>query len=245
MTIASLAMYPFTQLRPAHERLWDGVRARLSFPAPPLDWELDPLVACRREDLLLGQTCGWPLVTELASSVRVVGTFDYDVDGAVDGTYRSMLVSGTDQSLEDILRRSDLRVAANSLDSLSGWISLRAVAVDHGVRLDDVEWTGAHVASVEALRRGRVHVAAIDAVSLAHLGGEGLFVVGRGPRIPCLPLVASGSSSDEMVDELRAALTAAVRDPALADACATLKIRDFVVRDLTDYEGLSELAELW
>jgi ABC-type phosphate/phosphonate transport system substrate-binding protein len=239
-------MYPFTPLRHAHERLWDGVRARLSFPAPPLDWDLDPLVACRREDLLLGQTCGWPLVTELASRVRVVGTFDHDVDGAVDGSYRSVLVSGTDQSLEDIFRRTDLRVAANSLDSLSGWISLRAVAVDHGVRLDDVvEWTGAHVASVEALRQGRVHVAAIDAVSLAHLGAEGLFVVGRGPRIPCLPLVASGSSSDEMVDELRAALTAAVHDPALADACATLKIRDFVVRDLADYEGLSKLAELW
>jgi hypothetical protein len=48
-----------------------------------------------------------------------------------------------------------------------------------------------------------------------------------------------------MVAELRAALADAVHEPALADACSKLKIRDFLVRDLADYEGLSELAELW
>jgi ABC-type phosphate/phosphonate transport system substrate-binding protein len=246
MTIASLAMYPFLHLRSHQERLWDGVRARLSFAAPELDWELDHLEVCRRDDLLLGQTCGWPLITDLASTVRVVGTFDCNVDEASDGTYRSMLVSNSDRPFTEIVHRPDLVVAANSDDSLSGWISLRAATAAEGVHLDAAEWTGAHAASIAALREGRAHVAAIDAVSWAHLGGgTGLHVVGHGPRILCLPLVTSGSSTDAVVDELRAALGAAVRDPALAESCAALKIRGFVELDLADYEGLSELAELW
>ena len=148
----------------------------------------------RRDDLVLGQTCGWPLVKDLASSVRVVGTFDCDVEGAADGTYRSVLVSNSDDPLNDILHRPDLRVAANSRDSLSGWISLLAVAQRRGCASSmHVEWTGAHAVSIEAIRDGRCQLAAIDAVSLAHLGSRGLSIVGQCPRIPCLPLVTSRS----------------------------------------------------
>jgi ABC-type phosphate/phosphonate transport system substrate-binding protein len=239
MTIASLAMYPFAHLRSANDQFWDSVRSRLPFATPALEWELDPLAARRRDDLLLGQTCGWPLVTELAPTVRVIGTFDFDVDGAIDGTYRSVLVTGTGDSLDAVLRRPDLVVAANAADSLSGWISLNSVAIANDVLLDRIEWTGAHALSVEALREGRAHLAAIDAVTWAHLGGTdtGLTVIGHGPRIPCLPLVTSGSTTDVTVDQLRAALAATVQDPELASACVTLKIREFLVRDLADYES--------
>ena len=245
MTIASLAMYPFTHLRSAQENLWDDVRSRLSFEAPPLNWELEPDAASRRDDLLLVQTCGWPLVKDLATSVRVVGTFDCDVDGAVDGTYRSVLVSNVDDPLKDIMHRPDLRVAANSRDSLSGWISLLSVAAKAGVELGDVEWTGAHVDSLDAVRDDRCQLAAIDAVTLAHLGAVGVSVVGHGPSIPCLPLVSSRSTTDEMFSELRGALAASVNDPTMAETCATLKIRGFLERDLSDYERVAELVELW
>jgi ABC-type phosphate/phosphonate transport system substrate-binding protein len=244
MTIASMAMYPFINLRNAYDHLWDGVRSRLALAAPELDWDLEPLEACRRDDLLLGQTCGWPLVTELASTVRVVGTFDCDVDGAFDGTYRSVLVTNTGDPLADLLLRPDLTVAANSADSFSGWVSLRSVAAAAGRALERVEWTGSHAASIDALQRGRAHLAAIDAVSWVHLGGQGLSIVGHGPRIPCLPLVTAGTSSDALLGELRGAFAATVRDPAMADTCATLRIRDFLVRDLVDYKGLDERAEL-
>ncbi|MDP9463867.1 MAG: PhnD/SsuA/transferrin family substrate-binding protein [Actinomycetota bacterium] len=244
MTIASLAMYPFTHLRSAYDSLWDGVRSRLSFEAPALDWDLDPDVACRRDDLLVGQTCGWPLVTDLAEAVHVVGTFDCDVADAVDGTYRSVLVSRTDEPLADILHRSALVVAANNRESLSGWISLKSIAADNGVRLDSVDWTRSHAASVEAVRDGRADLASIDAVSWAHLGGRGLSVVGRGPRVPCLPLVTSRLSTGAVVGELRQAFAAAVSDPTTAEACASLKIRGYFDRTLADYEQLSTLVQL-
>jgi ABC-type phosphate/phosphonate transport system substrate-binding protein len=193
---------------------------------------------------VLGQNCGWPLVTDLASLVHVVGTFDYAVDDAVDGTYRSVLVTGLDSDLSDILHRPDLGVAVNASQSLSGSISLRSVALAHGITLDAIEYTGAHALSLEALRAGRCHLAAIDAVSWSFLDRRGLRVVGQCPRIPCLPLVTSRSSSVAVVDELRGALSGAVSDPAMATTCATLRIRSFLPRELGDYQGVSELLEL-
>ena len=245
MTIASLAMYPFPHLQPAFEHLWDDVRSRLPFDAPPLSWDVDPDVASRRDDLLLGQTCGWPLVKDLTQSVHVVGTFDCDVDGAADGTYRAVLVSNIDEPLTEILRRPDLRVAANSRDSLTGWISLLSVVSAARIEPPAVEWTGAHAKSIDAVRDGRCQLAMIDAVSLAHLGVRGLSIVGHGPRIPCLPLVASRSTTDEVVSELRGALAASVADPAMAETLVTLKIRGFLERELVDYERISDLVELW
>ncbi|MEO8264877.1 MAG: PhnD/SsuA/transferrin family substrate-binding protein [Ilumatobacteraceae bacterium] len=243
MTIASLAMYPFLPLRAAQTRLWDGVRSRLSFAAPALDWEIDPTEASGRDDLLLGQTCGWPLVTRLDTKVHVVGTFDVDVDGAADGTYCSVLVTATGDSLIDVVHRPDLVVAANSSDSLSGWISMRSAAATHGVQLDAVTWTGTHALSVEMLRQGAAHLASIDAVSWEYLDHAGLSVIGRGPRVPCLPLITARSSGADL-GELRRALAAVVHDPHVADACATLRIRGFLERDLADYGGILELAEL-
>jgi ABC-type phosphate/phosphonate transport system substrate-binding protein len=184
------------------------------------------------------------LITELAPSVQVIGTFDCDVDGAIDGTYRSVLVSAHDESLSEILARPELSVAANSPDSLSGWISLLVVAASSEVELGAVEWTGSHAASVEAVRQGRADLASIDAVSWAHLGDTMLSVVGHGPRVPCLPLVSSASSGVGVVEQLRRAFASVVSSPAMAEVCATLRIRGFLSRQLADYEPLSQLAQL-
>ncbi len=89
-----------------------------------------------------------------------------------------------------------------------------------------------------AVREGRADLAAIDSVSWTHLDSGGLSVVGRGPRIPCLPLVTARSSPDTVVDELRRALAGAVSDPTMTDSCASLRIRGFLDRDLADYEGI-------
>jgi ABC-type phosphate/phosphonate transport system substrate-binding protein len=256
MTIASLAMYPFAHLRPAYERLWDGVRSRLPFDTSPLDWTLEPLQACRRADLLVAQTCGWPLITDLVDVVQAFGTFEVDVGSSqiaspnvaspnIEGaaaTYRSVIVSRHDRPLADMLGDPDLIVAANSADSLSGWISLRAVADAAGVSLDRVDFTGSHASSVAALVVGLADLASIDAVSWSHLDHHALFVVGHGPRVPCLPLVTRASAPAEVVAHLRAAFAAAVADPANVEPCAALRIRSFVECDNTAYAGLSRLS---
>ena len=197
------------------------------------------------DDLLLGQTCGWPLVADLAGKVRLVGTFDCDVDGAIDGTYCSLLVSNRNETVADILRRPGLRVVANSADSLSGWISLLSVGqCSRGEARRRRVVTGAHAVSVVALRERRADLAAIDSVTWTHLDHTGLSVVGQGPRIPCLPLVTAGSSSDTVVAELRRALAATVSDPEMTSSLAALRIRGFLDRELDAYEGVLALAQV-
>ena len=187
------------------------------------------------------------MITELASTVRVVGTFDYDVEGVIDGTYCSVLVTQpTSRSHRHPATAPTSSSPPTPSDSLSGWISLQSVAGsldgvdarpgasgrDRTRRASTLFAEGGPTSRRSTRSRGRIS------------DRSGLSVVGHGPRVPCLPLVTSGSSTDDVVGELRAALADTVRDPAMADVCATLKIRDFLVRDLADYEGLAGLAEL-
>lgn len=242
-SVASLAMYPFAALRDATDQLWEAVRRHLGWGPATLEWDILTPDVWFHPDLLLAQTCGWPLVTQLADSMAVVGAFDHDVPDAHDGTYRSVLVSSSDVMLDELRDRPGVVAAVNGRDSLSGWVSL--VYAWGGVPTDVIE-TGAHVESVRAVADGRAHVASIDAVSWALLGDlepgavAGLHVVGAGPRVPCLPVVVPIAHGDT-IDALRAAFTAAVAEPDLARALAALRIRGFVPLDLSDYLPLRAL----
>ena len=196
--IASLAMYDLAEVRPATDALWGTIAIELrrrGVDAPnDLRHDLEAPRVWRHPDLLLGQACGWPLVTELGDAVRVVGTFAYRVDVAAGPTYRSEFVTTVDEARRGAPLQT-LRAAVNSYDSLSGWISL-AGASD--------EWpggtilTGSHVSSLAVLRSGRAGVASIDAVTLELVREwrpqllHGLAVAGYGPRLPCLPLIHAG-----------------------------------------------------
>ncbi|MDP2290843.1 MAG: PhnD/SsuA/transferrin family substrate-binding protein [Actinomycetota bacterium] len=242
-SVASLAMYPFAALREATDQLWEAVRRHLGWGPAALEWDILTPDVWFHPELLLAQTCGWPLVTQFADSMGVVGAFDHDVPDAHDGTYRSALVSSIDATLDDLRDRPGVVAAVNGRDSLSGWVSL--VYAWGGVPTDVIE-TGAHVESVRAVADRRAHVASIDAVSWALLGDlepalvEGLHLVGAGPRVPCLPVVVPAARVGH-VDALRAAFTAAVAEPDLAGSLAVLRIRGFVPLDLADYLPLRAL----
>ena len=82
--LAHLAMYDLVEVRDAAEALWRAIAARLGPDAPgALSWPAAIEAACREPGLVLGQTCGLPLVTALDGAVRVVGAFTYG-DGASD-----------------------------------------------------------------------------------------------------------------------------------------------------------------
>ncbi|MGB8859434.1 MAG: PhnD/SsuA/transferrin family substrate-binding protein [Ilumatobacteraceae bacterium] len=241
--VASLAMYPFPSLRPATDALWAAVRGTLGWGPAELEWTVLAPEVWHHPQLLVAQTCGWPLVSQLSSSVAVVGTFDYDVPDAEHGTYRSVIVSPHALTLEELRGWSAAVAAVNAVDSLSGRVSLQHA---WGGLPAVVLETGAHLESVRALVAGRADVASIDAVSWAHIARtepdllSGLHVIGHGPRVPCLPLVAGWRQASH-VGALRAAFSAAVADPALADVRGALRIRGFVPLDLADYLPLNSL----
>ncbi|MEQ1874803.1 MAG: PhnD/SsuA/transferrin family substrate-binding protein [Ilumatobacteraceae bacterium] len=240
--IASLAMYPFAQVRDATNDLWAAIRRNLGWGPDALEWNTLTPDVWHEPDLLLAQCCGWPLVSEFGESMAVVGTFDYAVPDSMDGTYRSLIVTASYRSLDELRHDPKTVAAVNDYASLSGWISFQHV---WKAELPSFV-TGAHRESVRAVGEGRAQVACIDAVSW-NLFEEfepdavsGLQVIGQGPRIPCLPIMAPLQHEDK-IPELRAAIAGAVADPGVADARKALRIRGFVPRDRADYTPVLSL----
>jgi ABC-type phosphate/phosphonate transport system substrate-binding protein len=232
-------MYDLEEVRLAVDELWHGLRDRLRdagvVDAPDeLRWIGDLYDDhWLHPQLLLSQSCGWPIVDRLAARVTVVGAFTYAGVSTPDARYRSVLVTRADDVDIALPGR---RVAVNGYDSLSGWVSLRAAVNPLG----PVIVTGAHVRSVEAVRSAAADLACIDGVTWALLQRHrpdavaGLAVVGHGPDIPCLPLITTPSTD---IAALRAAL-AGVRNEVLL-------IDGFQPLDAGDYDAVRGLGDVW
>lgn len=234
---------------------WHGIRKHLpdgAFAGAPEVLTAPPDVHAhwRDPDLLLSQTCGAPLVTILGDRVRVVGTPVYDAEGCDGIRYTSAVTVREDdpaRSLGDLRGR---RLAINEPGSYSGFYALRralAGVAEPGVPyFSEVVETGAHLESLRAVRDGRADCAAIDGVTMALArrdepdAARGLRILMRTEAVPGLPYITRGSASDADVAALRAAIRAAIADPALADVRDALLIRDFEATDRSDYDAVAE-----
>jgi len=83
MMIASLPMYDLPELRTATDAWWSGMAAALRRagidPVPDQLTRVDSIAAVWRDpNLLLSQTCGYPLVREMADILQPVATPIYD-----------------------------------------------------------------------------------------------------------------------------------------------------------------------
>jgi ABC-type phosphate/phosphonate transport system substrate-binding protein len=239
-------MYPFPPLRAAYDRFWHAVRSRVGWLPEQLEWDVDLFHQWTSEELIVGYTCGWPLVTELRDLVTVLGAFAPLIPDAEGASYRSVLIAGRDGCPTDF---GGTVAAVNDRGSMSGWVSLLAAVHGPGSTWEgEVRWTGSHLQSVRAVHDRDADIASIDAVSLAHIRRlhpdivDDLVVVGHGARVPCLPVVAGPGIDPAGVAELRVALAAAVQDPALDHDMAALLIAAFVPLDLADYLPLLALA---
>ena len=96
MNLATLPMYDLPELRQATDALWAAIAARLKHRgvAAPEALSRGPALAAMWVDhrLLLGQTCGYPLVTSLAGKVVLIATPFYLADGCEGACYRSAVV---------------------------------------------------------------------------------------------------------------------------------------------------------
>ena len=104
--------------------------------------------------------------------------------------------------------------------------------------------TGAHVASIEAVRDGRADVCAIDCVTWALLTRHrpaslsGLAVLARTEAMPGLPFVTGEGRPDAAVATLRRALARALARTDLADTRDALLIAGVSASALDTYEPL-------
>ncbi|WP_118132819.1 phosphate/phosphite/phosphonate ABC transporter substrate-binding protein [Oceanicella sp. SM1341] len=193
--IAALPMYDWPEIRPATDAFWQRLRERLAregITGPQaLTRELTAAETWAHPELLLGQTCGWPLTHGLAGASVPVARPIHDVPGCGVGVYRSAVIvrTGEDRPLDT------LRVAVNGPDSLSGYHALRRWLARRSVEMAPHLVTGGHRASVAAVRDGKADLAAIDAVSweLArrHEGVRGLERLGWTEEAPALPFITA------------------------------------------------------
>jgi ABC-type phosphate/phosphonate transport system substrate-binding protein len=231
-------MYGFDELKPHWEALYETAARHVSGAPRALSWNHDVYETWTDPHLALGQTCGWPLVTRLDDIVRVVGSFDHVAGESERATYRSVLVAQELRPLDSFVGH---RVAVNGFNSLSGWISLRA-AVGMDAAWSEIVETGSHRLSLQAVAAGHADVASIDAVTWWYAQRlwpnetRPLQVVGRGPRVPCLPLIVPAMTTDQVVTRWREGFSNAVdRNGA---ACAALGISGFVSLEFSDYQRL-------
>ena len=248
--VRSVALPMYLSKRQAVAALWDVLQIRLQQAGcggvpQSLAWPDDLIAHWRDPQLLLSQTCGYPLTHALAGAVQLVGVFRYDAPGC-DGIFcRSQLVARTEDAGRSLADFRGLRVAFNSDDSQSGYNALRSAVAPlarAGRFFAEAIATGGHAASMAAVQHGRADIAAIDCVTLDGLRRNlpqalaGLCTVGQTPAYPGLPLITGQSTSAAELRTLQLALAALVPDPAAADALAALGINGFETLPLETYQ---------
>ncbi len=236
MPIANLGMYDAPWVADANDAIWNAIAERLRAAGvgdvPPRLDRTRPLVEIWHDhDLLLAQTCGYPLVTMLRGVVTPIAAPIYGWRGCRGATHCSLVVVA---EASPAARLSDLigqRAAINGRGSNTGMNLLRRAIADiagGGPIFTTVVETGSHLASIEAVRQGAADVAAIDAVTFALAAMHrpdlvaGVRVLAETPPSPTLPFVTRHDTAPALREALFVALREAIADPAVAPATAAL-----------------------
>lgn len=219
-------MYDWPERRGAIDALWSRLAISLrvhGFEAPDrLTRSDDPHDLWSSPDLLLGETCSYPLETTLRGRVRYVATPVHDAPGCGQGTYRSVLIArapGEDMAppvTPDAVLPTQLpqRFAANAPDSMSGYVALARDLETLGLPMPAPSlWTGSHRASVQAVADGEADCATIDCVTWRiarrhEPSARNVHVVGWTAGRPGLPLITNSTMTDEDLTRLRKAVAA-------------------------------------
>ncbi len=213
--------------------------------------EEDDLVEswCRPE-VLLTQTCGYPLTHALKGRVRLVGAPHYSAPGCEGPAYCSQIVVGQDSGpdrLEDLRGR---RAAFNGLDSQSGMNAFRhAIAPLSGGKpfFGEVICSGGHLKSMQAVAEGKADAACIDAICWALACREipelaaRLKPIARTASVPVLPLITSLRFSDGEADLIAGTVAAVFASPETEACRARLGICGFSRLTVDDYAGILEM----
>ena len=247
--IAALPMYNVT---PALAADWRDLLAEVLRAVAPQTRIVDPgddlHAFWLRKDVLISQTCGYPLMHGLSGHVQLISTPHFDVPGCEGATYSSVLVTRADAPFQTLADLRGARAAYNQDDSNSGMNVLRhAVAplAHEGVFFAEALRTGSHLGSLRAVAENRADVAAIDCVTMAFIRdglpelAQTVREIGWTAASPGLPLIAAGDVPPALIDTMRDALDhAREADPARAKR---LHLKGFSALDLADYARIEQL----
>ena len=247
--IAVLPMYDFPWTASANDALWAAIAARLDEAGVEAPKTLtrggDIDAQWRNPGLIFGQTCGYPYVTRLKDAVALIAAPIYAFPGCEDASHRSFIIRRASDPRRALAEFRGAAAGLNGWDSNTGMSLFRsALAPIAGGApfFRTILVTGSHEGSVAAVADGRADIAAIDCVSYALLDRgrpalvERVAVIVQSPRSPCLPFIAAADLGARTIAAVRDALFAALADPNLADARATLGLTGALEKSRADYD---------
>ncbi|TYC52200.1 PhnD/SsuA/transferrin family substrate-binding protein [Rhodobacterales bacterium] len=201
-------------------------------------------------DLLLTQTCGYPLTHALKGKVRLLGTPHYAAPGCEGPNYLSHIVVRDDSVFKTLEDLREARAIFNGADSQSGMNALRhAVAQVAGGRsfFSQIRTSGSHLASAIAVAKGEADVACLDAVCWWLIGNERrdlaarLRPIAQTAAVPGLPLITSSRVDDEEAEAMTDVLEAVLTSPQTHTCRERLGICGFSRTSVQDYDGILKM----
>ena len=252
---ASFPMYDWPEIRTATDAWWSAL-AR-AFRAEGMEDVPDRLLHDAQvtdlwgaPDLLLSQTCGYPLTHAWSGKLQVVATPHYTADGCHGADYCSFILVRRSAGIAGLEELRGCRAAFNGEDSQSGYSAFRAVIAPlarDGRFFGPTVCSGAHLRSMELVAAEDADVCAVDAVVWAlarrhrpHLADD-LTAIASSPPAPGLPYVTSPAASAGQVAKLKAGLRRAFADPALAEIRAELLLGGMSELSAGDYGRIGDI----
>ncbi|WP_416770295.1 phosphate/phosphite/phosphonate ABC transporter substrate-binding protein [Pseudomonas sp. RHF3.3-3] len=247
---AELLMYVAPEaVQQANEQWLGRILDKLGASRRPVGG-LDLMALWLAPDLLLTQTCGYPLMTRLRGQVSVVGRPHYRLPDAADGQHCSLLLARADNPRSALAEFFGSRGVINDDGSNSGMNLLRhSLAALHrdGRFFASVGRSGAHRESLRWLREDLADLAAVDSVTFAYLARfapqevSGLRVVARSALSPCLPYIGVAGLAEEEVVRIREAMNQALRE--LPEVGEVLGLREVLPACEADYQVLLDYRD--
>lgn len=255
--LAGFPMYDFPEIRSATDRFWsvlyEALAERGVKDMPHMLTRPHDLPAFWRDPaLLLGQTCGYPLMLGLCGQARYVATPCYATSRSHGAQHKSVIIAHHRSRIKTLADAQGSICAINMHDSNTGMNLLRLEVAKLNARapfFSRVFETLAHRNSMFAVQSGDADVAAIDCVSYALLEKieptlvDDLKVIAETEETPALPFITSPETDDDTLSALRDALQSVIAAPLHRVTMQTLMLDGIDVLSPTAYMRVREIED--
>lgn len=252
---ASLPMYDLPGLQEATDDWWRGLAtclraAGIAEVPDTLSRAPENSAFWREKNLLLSQTCGYPLLKEYGADLQLVATPHYAARGCQGALYTSHVIVACDSAAGGLADLRGSRCAINNWGSQSGMNALRHAVATLAVGdrfFSQVLVSGGHHHSIAMVAAGDADVAAIDCVTYGLIEGHfpeqlaKVRILTQTTAAPALPYVTAASQPADLVERLCEGLAEAIASPDLAAVREALLIEDFSQVPLADYQVMLDM----
>jgi ABC-type phosphate/phosphonate transport system substrate-binding protein len=257
MHIASLPWYDLPEIRVATNLFWarlaESLRSR-GFRGVPstLDRGRPFPEQWTSGHLLFSQACGYDCLLPYSEHLQVAATPAYTAPGCRGPYYNSFVVVHKDSPADRFEDLRGARCVVNEMTSHSGMNALRALVAPlhrQGQFFANVQISGSHVYSLQAVGAREADVAAIDCVTyelLRRYRPESLRqvrVLCECTPMPAPPYVVGSQWAAGELLQVGAALSEALQDPALQAVKDTLLLDRVESLPLSAYQPIAALEQ--